>query len=101
MPKENLILKITAEHAASMPSCFLGIFMGFDVHKIVKNNKADEKQSSRPSLLITVMLYFSPGVSGSSNSVAIKIIMPSFLLWMALFHFQGSSSLSGRVGKQP
>lgn len=59
MPKENFILKITAEHAASIPSSFLGIFMRSDVHKMVKNNKADEKQSSRPSLLITVMLYTS------------------------------------------
>lgn len=46
MPKENFVLKITAEHAVSIPSSFPGIFMGLYVHKMVKNNKADEKQSS-------------------------------------------------------
>lgn len=32
------------------------------VYKMVKNNKADEKQSRRPSLLVRVICSFNPGV---------------------------------------
>ena len=84
-----------------LPLFWTILTMRLYVYKMVKNNKADENQSPRPSLLITVMLYFCPGVLASSNPIAIKIIMPFFLLRMALFHFQGSSSLSGRVGEPP
>lgn len=66
-PKENFILKIRTEHAASTPSSFSGIFVKLYVYKMVKNNKADDKQSSRPALLITVMLYVSPRVSASGK----------------------------------
>lgn len=85
------------EYAASTPSGLRDISMEFYVYKVVKNNKADEKQSRRPSLLITIMLYFNPEVLANSNKnglKAIKIIMPSFLLWIARFRFQSSSSLS-------
>ena len=85
------------EYAASTPSSLRDISMELYVYKMVENNKADEKQSRRPSLLITIMLYFNPEVLGNSDkngSKAIKIIMPSFLLWIARFRFQGSSSLS-------
>lgn len=97
MPKVNFILKITMEYAASTPSGLRDISMEFYVYKVVKNNKADEKQSRRPSLLIIIMLYFNPEVLANSNKnglKAIKIIMPSFLLWIARFRFQSSSSLS-------
>lgn len=46
---------------------FCGIFMELYVYKMVKNNKADEKQSRRPSPLVMVMLYVSPGVSASGR----------------------------------
>ena len=97
-PKVNFILKITMEkkkitmeYAASTPSSLCDTSMELYVYKMVKNNKANEKQSCRPSLLITVMLYFNPGVSANSNkngSLTTKIIMPSFLLWIVLFVFK-------------
>lgn len=46
---------------------FCGIFMELYVYKMVKNNKADEKQSRRPSPLVMAMLYVSHGVSASSR----------------------------------
>ena len=90
-PKVNFILKITMEYAASTPSSLRDISMELYVYKMVKNNKVNEKQSCRPSLLITVRLYFNPGVLANCNKnglLTIKIIMPSFLLWIALFVFK-------------
>ena len=90
-PKVNFILKITMEYAASTPSSLRDISMELYVYKMVKNNKVNEKQSCRPSLLITVMLYFNPGVLANSNKnglLAIQIIMPSFLLQIAPFVFK-------------
>lgn len=90
-PKVNFILKITMEYAASTPSSLRDISMELYVYKMVKNNKVNEKQSGQPSLLITVRLYFNPGVLANCNKnglLTIKIIMPSFLLWIALFVFK-------------
>lgn len=97
MPKVNFILKTTMEYAASTPSSLRDTSMELYVYKMVKNNKADEKQAHRPSLLITITLYFNPEVLANSNKnglKAIKIITLSFLLWIARFRFQSSSSLS-------
>lgn len=83
-----------------LPAVFLAFSWDY---RYIKWLKITKQTNTNPLdlLLITVMLNFSPGVSVNSNPVAIKTIMPFFLLQMALFHFQGSSSLSSRVGKPP
>lgn len=83
-----------------LQAVFCGIFMKLYVYKIVKNNKADEKRSCWPSLLVTVMLYISPGVSASSKLNSNKNKHGHISSLIGLLCFQGSSSLSSRVSKR-